>query len=294
MNNASRNSGAQLPVLLKWNEYRRALVWDSSAWGFHRGWYQEIDADQLTGQVILLPAAQGIRPEAKPGASVFVGVKGDVAITVQEMTYVVGAYDVLSIPANMPFSYVNIDLESALLFMMVAKAGKAAEGTPASLGDWHESPKSPVYMPWQEVRRQFTWQLPRAEGWGSHRGTGPHVFSGTLSGHLVREPSAQSSPWHAPSRDIIFIQLAGEVEFTAAGRRWHLEPLDLFMMPANVPYVYTNIGLVESLFCDTGGRVRAGSTTVYWESDPGWPIGTQAEVLETEAAPDGGRRAVKR
>lgn len=292
---------ARPPVLLKWKDYRRNLAWDPSStdsWGSHRATYPKIEADYLTGQMVLLPSAQGIAPESKTDAAIFVGAKGTVEVTVDNRTFLIGPRDVLAIPAETAYQYANVDLDAALLFTLIAKGrpdGLADTVDVASrVEDWPESSRTPIYMPWQEVRCHFTWHLPRAEKWGWHRGSGPHFFCGPIRGHLVRQPSAQSCPWHAPTRDLIFLQLDGEVEFNAAGRRWHLEPLDLLMMPANTPYVYTNIGLIESLFCDTGGRAPAGTASVYYESDPGWPVDPAAEILETVSGHEGEPRAASR
>ena len=63
----------------------------------------------------------------------------------------------------------------------------------------------------------------------------------------------------------------GELEFKAAGQIWALAPMDILVMPENMPYIYTNVGLSEVVFFDTRGRVKPGAKTIYYESDPGWP-----------------------
>jgi quercetin dioxygenase-like cupin family protein len=287
----------KLPVIYKWIEYRRHFRWEppveQGQAGGHRAFYPEIGADQLVGQMVLLPTAHSIQAETSAGATVFVGVKGDTAISVGDTTHTLARCDVLTVPADISYSYRNVDLEASLFFRLRGKTLEEAEGTAAILGDWPESSPAPGYFPWDQVKRQFTWQLPRAEQWGMHRGSGPHFYSGIVKGHLVRQPPSQSSPWHALTRDLIFLHLAGEVEFTAAGRIWPMQPMDLLMVPANVPYAYTNVGLTEAIFCDATGRIPTGTSTTYWKVDPGWPVRPDAELLETIAGPEGERREAK-
>jgi quercetin dioxygenase-like cupin family protein len=92
----------------------------------------------------------------------------------------------------------------------------------------------------------------------------------------------QTSPWHSVPSDVLWIQLLGEVEFTAAGELWPLRPLDILVIPANVPYIYTNVTFTEALFFDVFHKRPTGQKNLYWESDPGWPIREDAPLLDTD------------
>lgn len=239
----------------------------------------------MTGQMVLLPTAQSLSPDTSNGATVLVGVRGRVAVDVLGETHVIGPNDVLTIPATLTYRCNNVQQDASLFAVVVAKVGQAATPTPASQGDWPDSGLSPVFHPWDEVRCHFSWHLPKARVPGMHRATGPSFSAGTLRGHMVRQPIAQRCPWHAAARDLIFIQLHGEVDFIAAGREWHLEPLDMMRISAETPYVYANTGPTESLFCDVGGRLPGNSRTTYWEADPGWPISTTVPTIASSEGP---------
>jgi uncharacterized cupin superfamily protein len=105
-----------------------------------------------------------------------------------------------------------------------------------------------------------------------------------LSGHLVRQPSGQGSPWHSSPRDVIFIQLAGEVDFAAAGQTSLLRPRDILVMPAGIPYSYRNVSLVEAVFFDIGGPRPVGAGPVYYQSNPGWPVRSDTKRPRSKSA----------
>ena len=77
-----------------------------------------------------------------------------------------------------------------------------------------------------------------------------------LRGHLVRDPAAQSTPWHYAPRDMMFTVIDNEVEFAAAGKCWPLKPMDMLVLPAGTPYKYTNYSRMETLFFSIGGNLQ--------------------------------------
>lgn len=133
-----------------------------------------------------------------------------------------------------------------------------------------------VYMKWSEYRREITFG-PREEGGAVHlykadvfgfiRAVSPWIESSTLWGHTARQPPGQSCPMHSVPSDVLFAGLAGEFEFRVPGRRFRLAPLDLLMLPNNMPYVYSNFGMADALFFDILERTVPRAPTTYFGND---------------------------
>ncbi len=141
-----------------------------------------------------------------------------------------------------------------------------------------------AHLPWQESLSGFTLRSPLAQQPGNRRFSGPFLNAGGLASHLVRSPHGEGSPWHALPGDLLVVQLEGEVRFDAAGASWRLAPLDLLLIPAHVPYRYENVGSGDALFFDVFERPRPGSAAVYYRDDPGWPVRSDAPLLDIPAA----------
>jgi len=267
---------------LQWQDARRSYVWRkaaSAAWGYHVLEYPLCDAGSLSGQMLLLLPGQASALEAAQTDTVYLGVEGELEFTSGPERHVVGALDLLGIARQANYRFTNCGLSNALVFCM---RSKKAEGEPSAAAC--------IHMAWKDYRNEFRWDLPFADQWGFHRGAGPHMRLDGLSGHTVRHPVGQASPWHAAERDLLFIQLQGNSAFRAAGKVWELAPWDLLVIHARTPYSYFNAGTEESVFLDMGMRITQAST--YYAEDPGWPVRADARVLKTEKDAHGQVRLV--
>jgi mannose-6-phosphate isomerase-like protein (cupin superfamily) len=255
-------------------------------WGLQQILHPEVEARNLKARLVTVPAAQSRPTQAQAVDVVFVGINGELEFKVGTGTHLLERYDIVTIAAGTPYEYRNVGFDDALMF----EATGPGDGHNKQARLAATPPGSCVYWKWEEYRRGFHWQLPLANTPGNHRGSGPHVTTRTLLGHLVRQLPGQSCPWHAPARDLIFLQLRGEVVFTAAGAEWPLKPFDVFMMPEDTPYIYSNPGSQEMLFFDIGGPRPSGKDNVYYAGDPGWPPAPDAPRLELQFSPTGEAR----
>jgi mannose-6-phosphate isomerase-like protein (cupin superfamily) len=270
------------PLHLKWDDYRRSITWEASEWGFQRGRSPALELEGVTAFATILPLGQGSRPAIAAADMVFVGGQGEVEITVNGAGYLVGSKDVLHIAAASEYSYNNVSFEPVVMFEAV---GASASGAPLET--------QLDYQPWSTARRGFNWDLPMASDWGNHRGSGPHVLSQQLRGHLVQMPSSQSCPWHAGSRQTAFFQIDGVVEFHTANEVWQLNRFDLFATRRSA-YIYSNPTFESAVFFDIGGPPPPDGRTRYFESDPGFPTRPDAIELETVVGFEGERRLVRK
>lgn len=274
---------AKRPVHLRWERYRRALRWgerSGTASGLQLGEYPSVDASALSGRMSLLPPGQGSPTQAHEGDTFFLGVQGQVEVEVGADKKDLGAHDILRIAAGTGYRYVNVGLEHALLFTVRENPAAPARGERPEVDTTDGGPGE--YMSWAQNRRSFRWQAPLSDRVGYQRHSGPYVYSRLLGGHMVRMSPGQGSPWHAVPSDLLFVQLLGEVDFSAAGCVWPLEPRDILLLPANTPYIYTNVGLSEVLFFDIAAKRPPGVRNTYYESDPGWPVRSEVAVLDTD------------
>jgi mannose-6-phosphate isomerase-like protein (cupin superfamily) len=274
-------------VYQPWQEYRREFTWRTSAQGtaaLRCVEYPPVEAPLVKGRLLMVPPAQGTDRRTAEIDTVYLCVEGDADFTVGSTTFALKPLDLLSIPQGLEYEFVNSGLVNTLLCGIYAKS----EGATAALRS--NAPAPPKHMVWAQYRRDFRWTLPWAEQWGYHRGSGPLVISDGLRGHTVRQPPGQSTPWHAPARDMVFMGIQHEVEFKAGGRECPLGPLDFLIIPAGTPYQYTNYGLSETVFFSIGGKLPPGKKATYFVSDPGWPIRGDAEELRVEIDSHGDAR----
>lgn len=132
---------------------------------------------------------------------------------------------------------------------------------------------------WTDYQRDLEWgplyepdgtlHLAKADVFRYHRGTYPWIESDDLSGHGVRVPGGQGSPWHAVQVDYIYVGVKGVAHFSVGDDQYRLGPLDILMMPAKTPYSYTNWELSEAVFFDLGPRRYGLGPTNYFEAAPG-------------------------
>jgi len=269
------------PVYQPWQEYRRAFSWRIGARGeteLRHIEYPSVEAPLVKAQLLMLPIAEASDRRSSDVDAVFLCVEGEAEFTVGSTTFVLKPLDLLSVPAGWEYEFANPGLSNSLLCGVFAKNQDAR---PAVSGS-SSPPAAPQHMIWAKYRRNFRWTLPWAEQWGFHRGSGPLIISDGLRGHTVRQPPGQSTPWHSPARDMVFMGIQHEVEFKAAGRDCPLGPLDFLIIPAGTPYQYTNYGLSEAVFFSIGGKLPPGQKATYFVSDPGWPIRGDVEELIVE------------
>jgi len=107
-------------------------------------------------------------------------------------------------------------------------------------------------LKWADMRPD--WNLPGGRTPGSSRASYTGVTATSLRAHYVLIGRGQTSPKHSGSADHLIAPVEGRVEFELPDGRYVLEPFDLFVFPAGVPYRYTNIGSSDAVFLSVGSR----------------------------------------
>lgn len=279
---AATQEETRSPFYQLWKDYRRNLRGVGRGSGYRRIEYPDVPGATFSGRLIVLPTGQAAEAETRDGDTVFLLSHGEVEFTVGGRHFALGPLDLLAIPAGVQFEYLNAGLEDAILCGLFAHRDE----------DIQEGSTEVEHMEWRNYRRDFRWTLPWAERWGFHRGSGPLIRPPGLRGHTVRMPIAQSTPWHFAPRDLMFMPIDGEIEFEAGGEAWPLEQFDMLLIPAFTPYRYSNYGLKEVIFLSIGGKLEPGKKGAYFASDPGWPIRSDAEMLDVEIDPYGDARVI--
>ena len=88
----------------------------------------------------------------------------------------------------------------------------------------------PVHMRWQDYRRAFTWRA-GAERPGENRLEYPAIEAPLVKGRVIMVPAGNAAPEQADKAGAVFLAVEGETEFTVAGKRYALKPLDLLIRP---------------------------------------------------------------
>ena len=231
--------------------------------------YEELVGETFAARLVQLGEGDELLAQRAATSVVFVGVAGCLDVLAGAESFRLGARDVLTIPQGMMHSARNADPASTVVAVV-----RSLEDEPVAA----EQLRTAHLLRWDTYRREFRSAiLPRAEVYGHHRLSGPHTPLRTLLGHAVRVPPNQASPWHQVPRDLLFVQLNGEIDFSSAGVVTMLRPADLLLVRAGTPYSYANHGFSDAVFFDIGGRILTpGATSTYYEEDPGWPV--RAEV----------------
>ena len=114
----------------------------------------------------------------------------------------------------------------------------------------------PYLLKRSEMRVEWG-KLPKSEIFGFHRG-GYTAVTGTYgTARLVALPFGQGSPVHRSTGEHFHYQIRSSVEFTIEGNTYVIEPNDLFFLPANVDYKYSNVGDDDAIFLSV--HVSGGS-----------------------------------
>lgn len=276
-------SDVREPFYQRWQDYRHRFQWSGEETGGRRLEYPAVPGATFDGRLIVVPKGQAARETVRDGDTVISICSGEIEFFVDGKQYSLGPLDLLSIPAGLRFEYLNADLEDVIFCGLFAEAGDGTQSGTVEV----------EHMSWPIYRRDFRWTLPWAEKWGFHRGSGPLIKPPGLRGHTVRMPIGQSTPWHYAPRDLMFMPIDGDIEFSAGGKDWPLEQFDMLLVPAFMPYRYTNYGLKEVVFLSIGGRLEPGTKGAYFSEDPGWPIRNDAPRMEVEVDPYGDARVVE-
>lgn len=260
------------PVFSKWRDYRRDVTVIRNTPGQERLVYPQVPGDSFSGNLIVVPPGRQSKSVTGAADKIFLVVEGEADFYAGGNWHALVKLDMISIPAGFSFHYLNGGLDALILCEVAAFEGPAER--PQGLGVEH--------WRWQDYRRDFHWTLPWAELPGFHRGSGPLLRPPQLRGHTVRFPAHQSAPWHHAARDLLFLVVDGEIEFECGGGVFPMEKLDFLMIPALMPYKYTNFGLTEEIHLSIGGILEPGRKGVYYESDPGWPVRPDAKTIPVE------------
>ena len=137
-----------------------------------------------------------------------------------------------------------------------------------------------VHLPWEENRLSIDYALPKAEIWGFHRGAYTPVETETLTARVVRIPPGQASPAHRLTRDVAFVQLAGELIISAGRQRFLAGPNDLYTIPGGIPRKLFNPGITDAFFLsiqsksevDDGGMELLEVGPEAWDAPAGLEI----------------------
>lgn len=269
----SEPSTSSRPAIFRqWTDYRREAELIGGAANEARFAYPAVPGDSFAGNLIMM--APGRQSERRTGTAdkIFLIVEGEADFHAGGAWHPLVKLDMISIPAGFEFQYLNGGLDTLILCEVAAFDSPVER--PAGLGVEH--------WRWEDYRRDFRWTLPWAELPGFHRGSGPLLRPPQLRGHTVRFPANQSAPWHHAARDLLFLVVDGEIEFECGGNVYPMRKLDFLLIPALMPYKYTNFGLTEEIHLSIGGILEPGRKGVYYESDPGWPVRADARTFPVE------------
>jgi mannose-6-phosphate isomerase-like protein (cupin superfamily) len=233
----------------------------------------ELVGETFAARAVQLGVSEAVTDQRAATSVVFVGIFGAIELAVGGERFHLGARDVLTVPQGMAYSAVNAGTHDAVFAVVRSTVDEPAQEVPLT---------GAHLLRWADYRREFRSAiLPRAQIFGHHRLSGPHTLLRSLLGHTVRVPPNQASPWHEIPRDLLFIQLDGEIDFASGGLITLLRPADLLLVRAGTPYSYANFGFGDALFFDIGGRILTpGATSTYYEDDPGWPVRTDAATYK--------------
>ena len=103
------------------------------------------------------------------------------------------------------------------------------------------------------------WNSPRADEPGYGRAFIEGVSATNFMVNILVLPLGQGCPRHDFGGDVVVLALAGQVEFVVhdggSSTAYTLEPNDMLLLPAGVPYEYRNLGLEQASFASIAGRV---------------------------------------
>jgi quercetin dioxygenase-like cupin family protein len=234
---------------------------------------EELVGETFAARMLRLGEGETLQDQVAATSVVLVGVAGCLQVSAGNESFGLVQRDVLTIPQGMSHSAFNAGPNDA-----VFAAVRSLEDEPVAAAPLPAAHQ----LSWATYRREFRSAiLPRAEIFGHHRLSGPHTPLRTLLGHAVRVPPNQASPWHEVPRDLLFVQIDGEIDFASAGAITTLQPADLLLVRAGTPYSYANHGFSDALFFDVGGRIlTAGATSTYYEDDPGWPVQPEVKTFK--------------
>ena len=255
-----------------WSVYRRqAVLMGESPMRQHMA-YPTVNGASFGGNLLVIEQGRETESFQTTADQVFLVVEGEADFNVDGRWYPLVKLDLISIPAKHAYHILNGGLGAATLCKIAAQDADIDRMPDERVEHWR----------WQEYRRDFRWTLPLAETPGYVRGSGPLLRPAQLRGHTVRLPAHQTSPWHYAARDLLFLVIVGEIEFECGGRVYPMEKLDFLLIPAQMPYKYTNFGLTEELHLSIGGILEPGRKGVYFHDDPGWPIRPDARTMQVE------------
>jgi quercetin dioxygenase-like cupin family protein len=148
-----------------------------------------------------------------------------------------------------------------------------ATGFAPNRGDWTmDEPETELRPPL--IRRP--WLMKRRDqrpNWNYHKGSVPGFMRCQLDGiaathceaNVVVLPFGQASPQKTYMGEHIIFQLQGELEFEHLGKRYLLEPFDLFFIPADISYKYRNVGQESVVFLAVIAKANEWPARVIYE-----------------------------
>jgi quercetin dioxygenase-like cupin family protein len=115
---------------MRWQEYRRTInmqLPQADTWGFHRGGYPWIEAATIQAHVVRISGGQVCPPHSVPVDVVIILLVGEVEWSIESSLYALAPFDLLMIPANSVYSFMNVGLGEAMFFDVLPKTAEETQ-----------------------------------------------------------------------------------------------------------------------------------------------------------------------
>jgi mannose-6-phosphate isomerase-like protein (cupin superfamily) len=241
---------------ISWMDHRRHLEWrQGTSPGFRFAAGPPVEAEGLSARIIRLPAGpEGSGPDlACQSDRIWLQVRGEVKLVAGTTQFQLSPWDLAYLPALQPLTLMTIGAAEAMALEVIVP-------TP---GNQEDSP-TPILHAYKDYASQVSWDLPLARDWGYVRGSFPAIRTPTAWAHLMRLLPGQTTPVHSVPSDLIFIGLDESADFEILDSSYTLGRYDMMVVPADMPYKYSNFEFSEAIFLDVGLSAPTGRKARYF------------------------------